>query len=304
MKLDLDLLKRLLVIDHASKEEWPMISFLINECYKIGGLEFSMDHYANIFITKNTTDPEYYPAVIAHMDCVIPSQNKKVKIKDGVIYGRNKLTGKPLGLGADDSVGICLAIQLLKVIPDLKVCFTTEEEVGFIGASVAAENTDFFYNVSYMIQADRHGDSDLITYTNCIYSASEEWLRLVTPIAASYGYSEEIGIGTDVGELAEKLQLSGVNLSCGYYDEHRNSEKIVIKETEKCLNFMHSILTSIPIDKQYEIKIDYRAYYDYPRDDTPTYIEEGKNYYDDTEWELPCDTCKDCDCMHCTKSFF
>ena len=49
MKLDLALLKRLLVIDHPSKQEWPMLSFIINECYKIGNLEFEMDCYNNIF---------------------------------------------------------------------------------------------------------------------------------------------------------------------------------------------------------------------------------------------------------------
>lgn len=68
MKLDLNLLKRLLVIDHPSKEEWTMISFIINECYKIGNLEFEMDGYANLFIKKNTTNPDFYPCVVAHMD--------------------------------------------------------------------------------------------------------------------------------------------------------------------------------------------------------------------------------------------
>lgn len=68
MKLDLNLLKRLLVIDHPSKQEWPMLSAIINECYKIDGLEFSIDSYANIFIIKNTTNPEYYPCIVAHTD--------------------------------------------------------------------------------------------------------------------------------------------------------------------------------------------------------------------------------------------
>lgn len=68
MKLDLNLLKKLLVIDHPSKHEYPMISFIINECYKIGNLIFEMDDFNNIFITRNSTNPEYYPCVISHMD--------------------------------------------------------------------------------------------------------------------------------------------------------------------------------------------------------------------------------------------
>ena len=101
MKLDLNLLKRLLVIDHPSKQEWPMISAIINECYKISGLEFMMDSYANIFIIKNTTNPTFYPCVVAHMDCVRPHANKQVKIKHGKIFGKNPVNGKQIGLGMD-----------------------------------------------------------------------------------------------------------------------------------------------------------------------------------------------------------
>ena len=307
MKLDLNLLKRLLVIDHPSKQEWPMLSAIINECYKIPDLEFSMDSYANIFIKKNTTNPDYYACVVAHTDCVKPHTNKAVKIKNGKIFGKNPVNGKQIGLGMDDTLGICCAIQLLKEIPDLKVCFTTEEEIGFLGADAAADNIDFFCDVSYFIQADRHGSSDLITYTNCIYATSELWLQEATPIMAKYNYTEEWGIGTDIGVLAERLQLSAVNISCGYYREHTDSEYMVISELQNCLNFMEELLKTIPLDKQYEIKIDYKAYNSYysggrwPYEpDYSSYGYGSKDYpteYDDPL--LPCKYCQDYDCMNC-----
>ena len=310
MKLDLKLLKRLLVIDHPSKQEWPMISFIMNECYRIGNLEFEMDSYANIFIKKNTTNPEFYPCVVAHMDCVKPHSKKEVKIKNGKIFGRNPVSGKQIGLGMDDANGICVALQLLKVIPNLKVCFTTEEECGFLGAEAASDNIDFFCDVSYFIQADRHGKSDLITYTNCIYATSELWLQEITPIMAKYKYSEEYGIGTDIGVLAETLQLSAVNVSCGYYREHTDSEYTVISELENCLNFIEEIINTVPVDKQYEIVIDYKAYnryYGTRWDFEPDYSSYGSkpklignNDYP-REWDddLPCSKCKDFDCMNC-----
>lgn len=290
MKLDLNLLKRLLVIDHPSKQEYPMLSAIMNECYKIGNLEFEIDSYCNIFITKNTNNPDYFIGVIAHTDCVKPHPNKAIKIKNGKIFGRNPVTGKQIGLGADDTVGICIALQLLKELPDLKVCFTTEEEVGFCGADVAAENINFFHDVSYLMQADRHGGSDLITYTNGIYSASEEWLQKVTPIMAKYKYKEEYGIGTDVGILSEKLELSGVNISCGYHSEHTDFEYMVISEIQNCLNFMEEIAKTILPDKQYEIKILYKPYTKYNLSD---------DYPRESEIVIPCDHCKDWDCMNC-----
>ena len=315
MKLDLSLLKRLLVIDHPSKQEWPMLSFIINECYKIGNLEFEMDSYNNIFITKTTNEiPQYYPLVVAHTDCVLAHKNKEVRIKDGNLYGRDSLTGKRIALGMDDAVGVCMAIQLLRQIPDLKVLFTTEEEVGFLGAAEAAENIEFFFNVSYMIQADRRGNFDLITHTNGIYSANEQWLDKITPVMLKYQYKEEYGIGTDVGELAGELGISGVNISCGYNKEHTDKEWMSLAGAQNCLDFMEEIIKTVPLNKQYTIDVQ-KAWYNYygnysSKDKTydmrdyvaKEYPREYDDYYeDDVHYELPCDHCRSYDCMNCTK---
>lgn len=300
MKLDLSLLKKLLVIDHPSKHEYPMISFIINECYKIGNLIFEMDDFNNIFITKNSTNPEYYPCVVCHMDCTIPHKNKSVIINNGNVYGKDIKTGARIGLGMDDTVGICIALQLLKVFPDIKVLFTTEEEIGFLGATEAAQNIEFFFNVSYMIQADRHGEHDLITHTNGIYSASEQWLEKVTPIAAQYKYSEEYGLGTDVGELAGQLGLSGVNISCGYFKHHTDQEWMSIKATQNCLNFMEAIIKTVPLDTQYTIDIQQAYYGYYNKINEFEYIKDSPYDYD-----LPCDHCQhNYDCMNCNEKFY
>jgi putative aminopeptidase FrvX len=179
------------------------------------------------------------------------------------------------------------------------MCFTTEEEVGFLGVDAAADNLDFFYDVSYFIQADRHGSSDLITYTNGIYSASDEWLQEITPIMAKYKYSEEYGIGTDVGVLSERLQLSGVNVSCGYYREHTDDEYTIISELQNCLNFIEEIIKSVPTNKQYEIIVDYKPYTKYHdiMSYEPNY--SFNDYPSDNDYYIPCEHCKDFDCMNC-----
>lgn len=311
MKLDLALLKRLLVIDHPSKQEWSMLAFIINECYKIGNLEFDMDCYNNIFITKNTTNPDFYPCVIAHTDCVLPHKNKEVRIKDGNIYGRDGKTGKRIGLGMDDAVGVCMAIQLLRQVPDLKAVFTTEEEVGFLGAAEAAENIEFFFNVGYMIQADRHGNNDLITYTNGIHSANEQWLDKIAPITKKYQYKEEYGLGTDVGELAGTLGISGVNISCGYNKEHTDKEWMSIAGAQNCLDFMQEIIDTVPLDHQYTIDLQ-KAWYSYYGNHYRDKYDRGnydmRDYAADDypkDYELPCDHCKHgFDCINCPETFY
>ena len=160
-----------------------------------------------------------------------------------------------------------------------------------------------------MIQADRRGKSDLITHTNGIDSASEIWLQEISGIMAKYGYSEAWGIGTDIGELAEKLQLSGVNISCGYSAEHTVNESTNIIDLQNCLNFMLEIIQTVPLDKQYEIKIDYRPYsryFDYTREPIKDSYTEPYGYlkdsYDHPGYDdeyLACDHCSTYDCMNC-----
>ena len=101
MKLDLELLKKLYLIDHPSRDENTMISFIINYCYKIPNLTIEMDHYNNLFITKNTNNLETYPCLISHMDCVLSHSNREIEIVGDIIRGRDPKTGKQISLGAD-----------------------------------------------------------------------------------------------------------------------------------------------------------------------------------------------------------
>ena len=303
MKVNLKLLKRLYLIDHESTNEHDMISFILNYCYKIPHLIFSIDKERNLFITKNTTNPENYACVVAHMDTIHNfTSARELIIKNNIITARYIKSGIQCGLNADDCNGILVALQLLETLPNLKVCFTTQEEIGGVGAYEAANNIEFFLNVRYLIQADRRGNKDLITYTNGIDSASEKFVEDIQSLMEKYNYSESIGTFTDIGVLASKLLISGVNVSCGYYNEHTFKECCNINELNNCLNFIYEIITSL--DDQaitYTIKAqkpyvsNYYSSYDY---DNYIYDDSPKDEYD-----LPCDHCIDQDCMHCEKAW-
>ena len=297
MKVNLKLLKRLYLIDHESTNEHDMISFILNYCYKIPHLTFAVDSERNLFITKNTTNPENYACIVAHMDTVHNfTTARELIIRDGVISAQYIKSGLPCGLNADDCNGILVALQLLETLPNLKVCFTTQEEIGGKGADVAADNIEFFLDVRYLIQADRRGNDDLITHTNGITSASEKFVEDIQPLMDKYNYSEGTGTFTDVGVLADELLISGVNVSCGYYNEHTLKENCNISELNNCLNFIYDIIVSldnqdtmysIPAQKSYGSYSNYN-YSNYKYDDSPK-----------DEYSLPCDYCVDQDCMHC-----
>lgn len=303
MKVNLKLLKRLYLIDHESTNEHDMISFILNYCYKIPHLIFSIDKERNLFITKNTTNPENYACVVAHMDTIHNfTSARELVIKNNIITAKYIKSGIQCGLNADDCNGILVALQLLETLPNLKVCFTTQEELGGIGAYEAANNIEFFLNVRYLIQADRRGNKDLITHTNGIDSASEKFVEDIQLLMEKYSYSESIGTFTDIGVLASKLLISGVNVSCGYYNEHTFREYCNINELNNCLNFIYEIITSLDNQETiYTIKAqkpymsNYYSNYDY---DNYTYDDSPKDEYD-----LPCDHCIDQDCMHCKQTW-
>ena len=325
MKIDIKLLKKLCLIPSPSRNEQPIISFIINHCYGIPNLTFEIDHYNNLFITKNTTNPDYYACVLAHMDQVITHKSPfGISIHNGVISGYHKSDKTPCGLGLDDKVGICIALQLLKTLPNLKVVFTTEEELGAIGAREATTNVDFLNNVRYFLQADRKGCSDFITFTNGLNVVSPEFVVDVSPIMQRYGYSQNHGTLTDVGEFCEELEISGCNLSCGYYLQHSAKEYGILDQMTNCLNLMEEIIRTLPEDKVYEL--DVQSYkYDYPYEDDPygLYRQYDEHYGYDFEWKpdeksweadksdektiingieyeaIPCDYCKNFDCMNC-----
>lgn len=284
-----------------------MITYILNYCKSIPNVTFELDHYNNLFVTKNTNNPETYPCLLAHTDQVTTNKGPyRIIDSGGIIYGVHKSDGSRCGLGCDDSNGICVALQLLSEMPDIKCIFTTEEEMGAKGATEACFNTDFLYNVKYFLQADRRGSSDLITFTNCIDVVTEEFLNDLKPIMEKYRYSENSGTFTDVGELVENTGICGVNISCGYYNEHTCNEYCKKSELETCLNFIYEIITTLTREEPYNIKINYKSNYNYywEYDDRSEFESpsETDNYEPtkvDIYNEIPCDTCRDMDCMNC-----
>lgn len=326
MNINLDLLKKILLVDRGSKNEYPMINFVWNYLHQVPNLTFEIDHYGNLFITKNTTNPEYYPCIIAHMDCVVTWKgNRTITQIDDVLYGEEVLTKDRCGLSADDGAGIYAALEILNLVPNLKICFTTEEEIGAVGAEQAAYNIDFFADVSYFLQADRRGKSDLIYHTNCIDVCSKEFLKKINKSMKKFDYAKECGTFTDVGVLVEEFKISGCNISCGYSKEHTVNESLNIKWLENCINFMLDIIENVPSNKQYEIEIKHDYYYGYYRDYYSRYDDNDFDYNDWGEYyshygkditpvepkgsemehmeypKHPCDNCSTFDCMNCDK---
>lgn len=221
-----------------------MILFITKFCLAQKDVDVETDGARNLFITKNTTNPDVYPCLIAHMDEVPRYTNdREIVVKKDKIFGRYVGTKQQCGLGADDKNGIYIALHLLTILPNMKICFTTEEEVGCIGARTAAYNLEFFQDCQFLIEPDRRGANDLITRTNGLNVTSKEFLDDVADIMKKYKFSEAVGTMTDIGDLVETTKLSAVNVSCGYYNAHTHQEYTKLSELQNTLNFIYEIVT-------------------------------------------------------------
>ena len=141
--------------------------------------------------------------------------------------------------GADDKNGVWILLKCLSKFQNLKVAFFVGEEVGCIGSSKA--DMDFFKDVRFVIQCDRRGSSDLIASICSTEIASKEFIEATGHEAFSYHLEE--GMMTDVLTLKENgLQVSAVNMSCGYYDPHSDHEFTVKRDLLNCLSFVEHII--------------------------------------------------------------
>jgi hypothetical protein len=131
-------------------------------------------------------------------------------------------------LGADDKAGMTILLYMIeKGVPGLYYFFIGEES-GCIGSSAAARSLDFGgYNKC--ISFDRRGYDSVITEQFGGKCSSDEFAsELAKRLNSSYvGFKfrpDPTGIYTDSASFTDIIPEC-TNISVGYFDEHRNSER-------------------------------------------------------------------------------
>lgn len=204
----------------------------------------------NFYITKSTPPTgQYYPCVVAHLDQVHYTKAwYRIFQDDDVLFAMGKTKDGDyvqVGTGSDDLSGVWMLLELLISQPYLKACLFSDEEIGCVGSKKA--KSDFFKDCSFVMQADRRGNSkDFIIYTNGTDVSSKEFQEGAKPYIEKYGYKTGYGSSTDVGQLVKNgIGISTVNLSCGYFKPHSDRETSSISDSFICLNLMKDMATNM-----------------------------------------------------------
>ena len=152
--------------------------------------------------------------VVAHMDTVFKSPPQKIYYDQ-----RQRIMWSPDGLGADDRAGVFAIIKIIQRGHRPHVCFTTNEEVGGLGAlALTREVAACPFDIKYVIELDREGTNDCVFYS-CYNEEFEEFIE-------TYGFVTDWGTFTDICDICPTWHVAGVNLSVGYKNEHSTNETL------------------------------------------------------------------------------
>jgi hypothetical protein len=215
------------------------------------------DSVGNLYAVKGEGDT--YPCIVAHMDEVHRPRPSDfgVIVHNNYIFGFSKSNNDFHGIGADDKNGIWVALKCAEMFDDIKICLFVGEEVGCVGSSQV--DMLFFDDCRFVIQCDRRNGKDFINNIGGVDLCSADFLAACN--LQSFGYYPEIGIMTDVLALKERgLDISCVNLSCGYYNAHTNYELTNFIELKNCLNFVVYIIKNLTDVYQHKYTDPYYAF--------------------------------------------
>lgn len=206
--------------------------------------------------------------LVAHMDTV-----HKTKCTDVYYDSEQTVMWSPQGIGGDDRCGIYAILQLLSYKP--YILFTTDEEIGCIGASKFTEEYmfDLASRVKFIIEIDRRGNNQAVFY-KCDNKEFKDYIL-------GFGFKEEQGSCSDISKLSPAYDIASVNLSAGYYSEHTLQETI---------NLTHLQNTIEKIEKIFEDNVNQPKYFDFQE---KKYTYNYGNYYNYSNYKsTPSNTTK------------
>ena len=194
--------------------------------------------------------------LVAHLDIV--HKNPPVQI---FYDAQKKVMWSPTGVGGDDRCGVIAIIELLRKGYLPSVLFTTNEEVGCLGA-ISFCRKEKLNKVRFALEIDRRGNNQAVFY-DCANKSFQDY------IINNFGFDLQYGTFTDVSKIGEAFNIAIVNVSAGYYNEHTCIEFINLKNLALTIQKVQAILE----DKD-------KTYYDYQKKVYPVnYYGNWNNWY-------------------------
>ena len=201
-------------IPHCSYQAQKLGEFLL-EFSKSRGFDTKIDESFNIHAIKGK--PKI--CLQAHYDMVCVGEAPKIKLENDGEF----LSAKNSTLGADNGIGLAIIMDIMDEAQDLEVLFTSDEEVGLIGANAFAGEIC----APALLNLDSEDDSEVII--GCAGGLLAEFRREFEPCELGLGelfspsVSEHFGTGLLSNESshstsAKNSTQNNSNLNADYYE--------------------------------------------------------------------------------------
>ena len=201
-------------IPHCSYQAQKLGEFLL-EFSKSRGFDTKIDESFNIHAIKGK--PKI--CLQAHYDMVCVGEAPKIELENDGEF----LSAKNSTLGADNGIGLAIIMDIMDEAQDLEVLFTSDEEVGLIGANAFAGEIC----APALLNLDSEDDSEVII--GCAGGLLAEFRREFEPCELGLGelfnpsVSKHFGAGLLSNEgshstSAKNCTQNSSNLNANYYE--------------------------------------------------------------------------------------
>lgn len=195
-------------------------------------VSYDTDEVGNIFVT---TDPNSKTLFTAHVDTVHSKDGFQVVTHDkniGLVYIDDKAALATNCLGADDTAGMWLLLEMIDHgVPGTYAFFRGEERGGIGSRHAAQTHADFFMQFDRAIAFDRRGTGDVITHQAGGRCCSSEFAAALADQLSLRGLDycpADTGVFTDTANLTDLIGEC-TNVSCGYDSEHSVNETLDVE---------------------------------------------------------------------------
>lgn len=229
---------------HGSEYEQKFIDRFIAPLGETAGtnvIEYEQDDCGNIWVTTSFSAKTLFTAHVdtVHRDTGIQKVTYDANLN--LLYIDQEAAKTTNCLGADDTAGMWLLLQMIEAgVPGTFVFFRGEEKGG-IGSSWAAKNmADYLKDFDRAIAFDRRGQTSVISHQGYGRCCSDDFAAALAYAVTSTDKDvtlrpDNTGVFTDTANLTDLIGEC-TNVSCGYEAEHTPHENLDVEYLFKLLD--------------------------------------------------------------------
>lgn len=259
---------------HSANVSWFIEDYIEPVCDRLGGFH---DDAGNYIVRVGDDSKVLFSS---HTDTVHDKAGMQKIVVNGD-YLKVSAGEQSNCLGADDTTGVWLMLEMIRANVKGLYIFHADEEIGGLGSSYIAKHQQLMLGgIDYAIAFDRKGLNSIITHQvggRCCSDAFADSMARMLPV----GYvNDTTGTFTDTANYTDIIPEC-TNIAVGYFDQHTSKEKQSISHAMLLRNAMVQFDETRLVRSRIAGEPDYESNFYYYNTMTK-HSKKSKSYYNYT----------------------